>query len=679
MPTRQELVARAQSKWNREQLVAQAHAKWESENQPDGDAPPQTSAGQAGLEHFGNAATLGYLPHLQAMAQPVMNRVLDAVTGNHVADDDKSTYVQRRDANIDRLELEGQEHRLASGLGTGAGMLASAVGMGGLGAVAKGASAAQRLSAARNAGMLLGGLANPGDVKGEVDPLQLEQRGVNSVIGGVAGIGGQVVAEGAGAVASRVGQWARDKAAKSATRALGRPTPTVAAKMAKSGDDIRIGRELLDEGAIPILGTPGRIAKRVEDLKQKSWAKVEELLGSAGDKQVVDGAEAGMSILNSDELKLLRQAGEQQSVKALEDAAEQLAGMGKVSLKEAQQIKRTIDTKINYNKADPTAGATQEGRFAKRTALRDQMDQAAGEMGAGEGALKEAFRKQGRLEKAAEIGERESGRLQANDKISLTDAIAAVGGAASGDDGKDSAGRALLFMALNKGRRAMGPAMAARGYDAIAKQLLRVPKFSSLAQANPAGFSAMVQRVSEKLGGGVLQPQFAQDGERGVAGEATPDKQGLIESGNIDLNNRPRFKNPDGSVSTVRSMSINVGGREVLIPTISDDGRSLTPQQAVKQYRDTGKHLGIFSDPESATAYAQTLHEQQAKMLGLKGEARWANDGAQKLKLSDADAQSLTATPKGKRLLIQASDLKPGSPAMQRVYEQIQKELKGAK
>ncbi len=65
----------------------------------------------------------------------------------------------------------------------------------------------------------------------------------------------------------------------------------------------------------------------------------------------------------------------------------------------------------------------------------------------------------------------------------------------------------------------------------------------------------------------------------------------------------------------------------------------------------------------------------------LRGEDKWASDGIQKVqehgKLSGPEMNQLLSTAKGKDLLIQASDLKPGSPAMQKVYEQIQKELKG--
>lgn len=105
----------------------------------------------------------------------------------------------------------------------------------------------------------------------------------------------------------------------------------------------------------------------------------------------------------------------------------------------------------------------------------------------------------------------------------------------------------------------------------------------------------------------------------------TPQVKGLLEPGNIDLNARPIVKNPDGTISTVKSKSWNFGGKEVLLPTVSDDGRMLTDQEAIAQYQKTKKHLGIFDNPDDATAYAQKLHEQQAQRYG-GGDTPWAND-----------------------------------------------------
>ena len=81
-------------------------------------------------------------------------------------------------------------------------------------------------------------------------------------------------------------------------------------------------------------------------------------------------------------------------------------------------------------------------------------------------------------------------------------------------------------------------------------------------------------------------------------------------SGTIDLKNRPIVKNPDGSVSTERSMSFqDEDGKEVLIPTIVK-GKELSKKEAIAYYKNSGEHMGKFNSPEEADAMAKKIHQR---------------------------------------------------------------------
>lgn len=90
--------------------------------------------------------------------------------------------------------------------------------------------------------------------------------------------------------------------------------------------------------------------------------------------------------------------------------------------------------------------------------------------------------------------------------------------------------------------------------------------------------------------------------------------------GNIDLNNRPVYRNPDGTISTVDSFSTNIDGMEVLLPQIGRDANGnavrWTQDQAIDNYLKTGEYLGKFASVDEANRYAEWLHNQQAEMYG---------------------------------------------------------------
>lgn len=115
-------------------------------------------------------------------------------------------------------------------------------------------------------------------------------------------------------------------------------------------------------------------------------------------------------------------------------------------------------------------------------------------------------------------------------------------------------------------------------------------------------------------------------GDRGTSVSQSAWPEGMIEPGNIDLTNRPVVKNADGTVSTVRSISVGIDGQEILIPTVSEDGRILSDEEAVQQYRRTGRHLGKFRSVKTANQYAMQIHEEQERLVRAGARDQGAGD-----------------------------------------------------
>ncbi|MER9685916.1 hypothetical protein [Mesorhizobium sp. M0139] len=100
---------------------------------------------------------------------------------------------------------------------------------------------------------------------------------------------------------------------------------------------------------------------------------------------------------------------------------------------------------------------------------------------------------------------------------------------------------------------------------------------------------------------------------------------GMLQQGNIDLEHRPVVNNPDGSYSTVRSMSFGNDSGEVLVPTVSPDGKVLPDRDAMDLYGKTKQTLGVFDTPEHADMYAGALHKAQEQHYGAAQPQAGAN------------------------------------------------------
>jgi hypothetical protein len=91
---------------------------------------------------------------------------------------------------------------------------------------------------------------------------------------------------------------------------------------------------------------------------------------------------------------------------------------------------------------------------------------------------------------------------------------------------------------------------------------------------------------------------------------------GLVIPGNIDLTKRPKVKNADGSISTVRSIEVGADGLTYLVPTVVGK-RVVSNEEAVKHWQQTGEHLGAYKTLKQAKAAGEQLHLDQASLYGL--------------------------------------------------------------
>lgn len=148
-----------------------------------------------------------------------------------------------------------------------------------------------------------------------------------------------------------------------------------------------------------------------------------------------------------------------------------------------------------------------------------------------------------------------------------------------------------------------------------------LPSLSGPEQAKPP--FDIKEKVKGFFGSGAPKSQRGIDGyipvlpevpSQAPKGRAFFGADGMLEAGNIDVFAQKPVTNPDGTVSTVRSISIGTPEGVYLIPTVVG-GKVVSDKDAVAHFKKTKEHLGRFKDEKSATAFAKMLHESEAKRV----------------------------------------------------------------
>jgi hypothetical protein len=124
-----------------------------------------------------------------------------------------------------------------------------------------------------------------------------------------------------------------------------------------------------------------------------------------------------------------------------------------------------------------------------------------------------------------------------------------------------------------------------------------------------------IMAAADALGNPYHEPAGSPKGGQFTSGGSGRSSVGSVGSvftaGNIDLSKQIPVKNKDGSVSTVRSITIGEDGRSVLIPTVVN-GKIVSNGEAIAEYRKTGRHLGKYATAAEAQDAARELHDREA-------------------------------------------------------------------
>lgn len=322
--------------------------------------PTGPGAAQAFLEHFGDAGTLGYLPQLQAGTERLRHGIDLAAAKLGLGPDTpemvdeklkaqgfsinqpEDSYVSLRDANRKRMTQESEAHPYASKAGTIAGIGAGMVLAPG-GATAKSASALERFVRAAKAGAAYGAAANPGDVEGEIDPLQLGDRTANAVKGAGIGLAAQGLVEAVpGAV--KLAGWAKNKLGGAAT---GIPEETIQNYSARTAEVNQMYKDAGGELSVAADKVRQDVSNAIQGTKKQLNGQITKALETAPKDpvapatpmiEVLEKAKAGLNPnLKSDAISDL-----DEMIAKLRTEAESQGSDGNVSLQSLYEIKKYL-------------------------------------------------------------------------------------------------------------------------------------------------------------------------------------------------------------------------------------------------------------------------------------------------------------------------------------------------
>jgi hypothetical protein len=495
-----------------------------------------------GLESIGNAISLGYLPQIQAFVEnnlmPNPTAEVDAQLKEQGFQVPEQSYVNLRDENIKRQEIQAQQNPEKVLGGNILGAITTAPIMAGAGqAVGLGqkAGALNRFKDAAIFGAGYGAAVNPGDTEGEVNPIQAGERGINAAksaaMGLVAQGAGEAVAKGSEAIKKAPGVF--DKAgnvtAVKSIGAIGRDMK----KLFKNNGASELGDTLIKNNIVSAGDTLEDVAQKALAAKSETGKKIGEIYKRTSEElknanlagknkklleiTELDGEKLADISMKRIEKSLKNDLARTEVKNKIKDTLDELKGKGnKIDLLDLQEMKTKLDKRINYDKALKDMPEVQQEFKNIRDVLSKAIQNRVRVLGRVSGnkelvnELRDANKLYGQYSKAESIASNRAREIEGQRFLSLTETISgsagATVGAMTGDSPEERVKNAMIgFVAgatAKKADKFLTPAIA-RSAKRLGKVLQSPANFAKYgeplieaAKKSPQEFQAFIKQLN---------------------------------------------------------------------------------------------------------------------------------------------------------------------------------------
>lgn len=490
---------------------------------------------QAMLGGFGKTATLGYLPQIQTVAEPITDRLLNLLPGEDVQPAPfkqmlpvSEEYLRARDLNIKRQAEMEKASPVSSTIGQVGGALTSALIP--MGALAKGGSIGK---AAISSG-LLGAAQNPGDVEGEINPFQIRDRAkqaaTSAAIGGAAqGVVGGLTAAARGL--KNLPKSLENVSDSMAFKALGAGKGDIKKMVAKDleGTSLRaLGKFAKEKGLVRGGDNILDVAEKTNRFQEQAGKKIgdiyDDLAQKFGDPNFLNKLpkpqrleaiktnfrpkQMAQEFLDEATAKWTGKRGGQAALGRVQTEVDDLMkNKGLLGIKEVHDFRIALDKAIKFEKDEPV----QQGLKDFRNFLNKKIENRINFLDKVEGstktkALKAANEEYSNIAKINKFVANKVSAEKANNFFGLPDYIIAGGGLAGGLASGATGDDASVEKALSRGLIGLGAGLASRGARKLGAPLVMggAEKLGGLLKG-PAQLIPNIPNLDPRFVGGAAQ------------------------------------------------------------------------------------------------------------------------------------------------------------------------------